>query len=677
MSIDRHAEALERFKVAKEAEAAYRENAAEDVEFYNGDQWPATVDRDGRPKLTINTLPPFVKQVTNEQRKDRPQIKVVPFDSGSDVKTADMITGLIRHIQANSRTKAAFNTAYEQAVIKGRGYIRVDVDYLNEWAFDQDIFINRIKNAESVYFDPDCNELDYSDAEWAFVMYEMTREEYKSKYPDGSGADIDMAALSKVQADWFTSEKIMLAEYFSFERRTETLLQLANGLRCLKSQYQQILDAAPVGSGEMLAVVAERETEIKVLKWRLMNGVDFDDEKDMLGRFIPIIPVIGEEVNVNGDTNLKGIVRDAKDAQRQFNYWKSTAVEMLALAPKAPFIGYRGQFAGDAVKWKTLNQKAYPYIEVDPITKDGVLLPLPSRQVGDFFPAGAMQLAMASADDVKRTTGIWNAALGMDGMEKSGKAILARQQEGDTATYNFVDNFAIALEQVGRVIVDLIPKVYTTEKVVRILGEDGVEDIVRLTKGPGNPDRKLFNLETGSYDVVVNVGPGFATRRQQAAESMTEFSRFYPQYAEPVMDLIAKNMDWPGADEFAKRFQAIIQQKFPGLIQMDGKQISPAQVAALVQQNNQLQQAMQQAAEELKSRREEQQVKLIMNKNDNDVKWAIANLQAKGKADETTVKANSDMISKRIDSATRLQAEQIKSATAITTGAMTKKVDIE
>jgi hypothetical protein len=306
-----------------------------------------------------------------------------------------------------------------------------------------------------------------------------------------------------------------------------------------------------------------------------INGYEILEQKEWAGKWIPVIRVIGNEFEVDGRIYISGLVRNAKDAQRMYNYWVSQEAEMLALAPKAPFIGYGGQFEGYEDKWKTANTNNWPYLEVNPDVTDGqgAVLPLPQRAQPPMASSGLLQAKAGASEDIKSTTGQYNASLGMGSNERSGKAILARQREGDVGTFHYGDNLTRAVRHVARQLVDLIPKIYDTQRIARIIGEDGETKMVKINPDQPQPVNKIVNEQgiviekiynpgVGKYDVVATTGPGYATKRQEALEAMAQLLQGNPQLWSVAGDLFVKNMDWPGAQEMSKRFAKTIDPKF-------------------------------------------------------------------------------------------------------------------
>jgi len=320
--------------------------------------------------------------------------------------------------------------------------------------------------------------------------------------------------------------------------------------------------------------IKSRESDRPKVRYCKINGYEILEQREWAGKYIPVIRIVGNEFEVDGRLYVSGLVRNAKDAQRMYNYWVSQEAEMLALAPKAPFIGYGGQFEGYEDKWKTANTNNWPYLEVNPDVTDGqgTVMPLPQRAQPPMASSGLLQAKSGAAEDIKSTTGQYNASLGMGSNERSGKAILARQREGDVGTYHYGDNLARGVRHVARQLVDLIPKIYDTQRIARIIGEDGDTKMVKIN--PEQPEpvnkivdqngivlEKIYNPGVGKYDVVATTGPGYATKRQEALEAMAQLLQGNPQLWAVAGDLFVKNMDWPGAQEMAKRFAKTIDPK--------------------------------------------------------------------------------------------------------------------
>jgi len=587
------AEALARFKLAEEAETEIRRLALEDLQFRAGNQWPEEVraerDRDRRPCLTINRIPQFIQQITNDQRQNRPSIKVHPIDDQADIETGKVIQGITKHIEYNSNADVAYDTAFDSAVTGGFGYFRVITDYISPKSFDQEIFIKRIRNPFSVFFDPYAQEPDGSDANWCFIIDDLSSDEYKAKYKDSELASLDdWESIGNHTPGWVKEGHARVAEYFYREYKEETLVLLNNGESGLKSQ----LTALPEG----VTIVQERTTRVPTIYWCKINAVEILEKTEWLGEWIPVIPVYGTELVINGKRTLEGIVRNAKDSQRMYNYWSSAETEAVALAPRAPFIAAEGQLEGHEREWQTANVKNHAVLKYKPVSAGGQPIGPPQRNVFEPAVQAITNARMLAADDLKATTGIYDASLGAKGNETSGIAIQRRNIQAQTSNFHFVDNLTRSLRHAGRILVDLIPKIYDTARAARIIGDDGEQKIVQVNR-PFDQGGKpvLYQLDAGKYDVAIDVGPSFTTKRQEAAASMLEMSKAYPAIAQVAGDLIVKSMDWPGAQEIADRLKKTLP---PGIADDPANkgQTLPPEVQAQMSQMNQM---IQQLTEKL------------------------------------------------------------------------------
>jgi hypothetical protein len=597
---DKMATMRHRLRMAQSAYSDSREDELDDLRFMAGSpdnqwQWPADVlatrgsvqgqTINARPCLTINKLPQHVRQVTNEQRQNRPSGKVIPADDNADVQVAEIFNGVVRHIEYMSDADVAYDTACDNQVTYGEGYIRLLTEYCNDETFDQDIRIARVRNSFSVYMDPTIQDPCGADAEWCFVTEDILKEEYERMFPDATPISTlySQGVGDQGISSWLQEDTIRIAEYFYNIYEKATLHLYPDNQTAFSGTPQDKQLTAMFGKP-----IRSREVDRKKVMWMKTNGFDVLQEREWAGKWIPVVRVIGNEWEVDGQMYISGLVRNAKDAQRMYNYWTSQEAEMLALAPKAPFIGYGGQFEGYEMQWKTANTTNWPYLEVNPDVTDGAgaVLPLPQRAPPPLPQTGLIQAKMGAADDIKGTTGQYDASLGMQGNERSGKAILAREKQGDVGTYHYVDNLARAIRHITRQIVDMIPKIYDTQRIARIIGVDGEVDMVKFNPSQAEPVKeirdqmgalieKVYNPSVGTYDVMVTTGPGYMTKRQEALDAMSQILQSNPQLWTVAGDLFIKNMDWPGAQEMAARFKKILDPK----VLSEGDQ-SPEMMAA-------------------------------------------------------------------------------------------------
>jgi len=601
-------DAREAFERATEAHSENYNNALDDWRFARlGEQWPERIRRDremdGRPCLTINRLPAFIRQVINDARQNKPAIAVHPVDSSSDPETAEIMNGLIRHIEQSSDADVAYDTALEGAVTGGFGWFKINTRYATDDGFDQDVVIEPVQNVFSILPDPDSTSADSADWNSAFEIDSLTRGAWKKRWPDADAVPFDARGSSRKPVQ--DGEMVQYAIHWTREQTMRKIVAVSppsqDAPEDLKAQADglgegMILDLSVYEANKKLfdalgvtIVGRPREVPSHKVTQRLYSGADELETIDWAGKYIPIVPVYGEDINIEGRRYLRSLVRDAVDPQRMFNYWRTTSTELVALAPKAPFIGKAGQFVTDASKWATANTETHAYIEYDdPV--DGISPGPPQRQPFAGVPAGALQEALNASDDMKSIMGIFDAGLGARSNETSGKAIMARQRESDVSTFHFIDNLSRAIRHAGRIMLDLIPKVYATPRVIRILGPEGDAKVVSIaprdqgpeqgaqqpgkyvqgadTEGPGEERaediERIYDLGLGKYDLTVTAGPSFTSRREEAATQMIELMRAYPAAAPIMGDLLAKNLDWPGADEIAERFKALLPQQVQG-----------------------------------------------------------------------------------------------------------------
>ena len=613
------ATARSRLTMAISAYSESREDELDDLRFSAGSpdnqwQWPADVlatrgsvqgqTINARPCLTINKLPQHVHQVTNDQRQNRPSGKVIPADDKADIEVAEVFEGMVRHIEYISDADVAYDTACDNQVTYGEGYFRILTEYCDDNSFDQDLRISRIRNSFSVYMDPTIQDPCGGDAEWCFITQDILKEDYERQFPDA-------APISSIQqqgigdqslAQWIDETTIRIAEYFYISHEKETLNLYHGNISAMtgspEDKQMQAMGMKPIKT---------RDVDVRKVKWLKINGFEVLESRDWAGKWIPVIRVVGNEFEVDGRLYVSGLVRNAKDAQRMYNYWVSQEAEMLALAPKAPFIGYGGQFEGYETQWKTANTTNWPYLEVNPDVTDGAgaVLPLPARAQPPMASSGLLQAKAGASDDIKSTTGQYDSSLGATSNERSGRAILAREKQGDTGTYHYVDNLARAIRHCTRQLVDLIPKIYDTQRIARIIGVDGTTDNAKIDPTQAEPVKKIvdqagiviekiYNPSVGKYDVCVTTGPSYMTKRQESLDAMSQLLQGNPQLWAVAGDLFIKNMDWPGAQEMAKRFAKTIDPK----LLSDGDdspelQAAKQQMEAMGQEMDQMHQMLQ------------------------------------------------------------------------------------
>jgi hypothetical protein len=609
--------AREKYDRAREWWSENQNCAKDDLRFARlGEQWDDTIERqrrqEQRPCLTFNKMPSFIRQVVNDARQNKPAIKVHPQDSNADPQVAEILNGLIRNIEAASDADVAYDTAIEHAVGQGFGFWRINTAYTCDDAFDQDIVFERIANPFTVYGDPASQAADSSDWNCAFIVTTLTTDEFEAEYPDAEKVDWehDFADLD----GWMDGENVVVAEYWTREKVKGAIVALNDGSVHKIEEYEEkaeefaALGLEPVGE--------PREIETYKVTQRIMSGAEILKEVEWAGKYIPIVPVYGDEViDEDGKRHFRSLIRDAKSAQQMFNYWRTTTTELIALAPKAPWVGEEKAFSLDP-NWDTANQATHSKLMVPDGTQ------LPQRQPFSGVPAGALQEALNANDDMKAIIGIYDASLGARSNETSGRAIMARQREGDVSTFHFIDNLSRSIRHAGRILLDLIPKVYSTERMIRVLGEDLSPASVKIAP-TGQPVQdvpdamgvigKVYDVTTGKYDVTVSAGPTFTSRREEVRLMMQEAARDGGEdVAAVLIPRLAKLMDIPDADEIAAELHARVnpqpQQGIPPELQQQIQQ-GMQQLQQLQAENAQLKADQQGKAQERQLKMMELQIK--------------------------------------------------------------------
>ena len=639
-------EAKQFLRFCGEADANNRAEALDDVRFCAGDQWPVETQNsrilESRPCLTINKVDAYVRQICNQQRQQRPRIKVHGMNSESDAKVAEILTGICRHIEVQSNADHAYDTAFEYAVKMGWGYFRITTDYVREDSFDQEIYIKPIENPFTVYFDPNSQAPDGRDAEKALITTVMTKKAFSAMYPD---AEVDQGFNARgtgdSNAEWVMREDIRIAEYFYTVRKPVKLVLLSDGTTVKKSELpdEQLMNDAGV------FIINERESHEKEIKWVKLTGMQILEESTWPGKYIPIVPVYGQSVVVDSKHKKFGLVRQAKDPQKMYNYWTTALTESVALAPKAKWILAEGQDEGHENEWAQANIASKATLRYKQTDIDGRVAPPPIRQQPEAPPTGITTALQGLNADLMAVVGIYDPSQLPQGMQ-SGKAIQGQQMQVDMVNYHYFDNLTRSISHVGTIILDLVPKIYDTQRVMRIIGDDGKPDLVNINE-PGEDEqgvKKILNdVTVGQYDVVMDTGPGYNSKRSEAVESMMTLLAADPNLMQTAGDLIFRNMDFPGADVVADRLAAANP-----MAQIDDKSPIPPQVQMQLKANDAQMQQMQQEIQRLHIMIQERQ-DMEQVKQDNMTKRELMKVTAKAHE----IEMNNE--TRRADTQTRAQ----------------------
>jgi hypothetical protein len=608
--------ARKRFERAKSFYGPARTLAVADTQFAMGDsdngyQWPADMKRQRELSqkvcLTVNVTAQHCNQIINNIRQNRPGCRVTPVDSGADKKTAEMLAGLWRNIRTASAADDATDNAAEHAIYGGEGYWRVVTEYESERSFTQVIRIKQVRNPQLVFIDPDATELDRSDAKWGFVFEDVNKDEAARDYPG-----IDMASWSDEvkKTGWIDGDQVRIAEYFWCDREKSTAYLMPDGSVVLES------DGKPTKGH-----VDKREVMVPRWYWcKLVGGHDQPVQKrDWPGRYLPIITCVGKELDVDGEVIRKGIVRDLKDPARMVNYSFSETIQTVALQNKAPYLASAESISGHESEWAKANTENLAYLPFNAYDDDGNPLPQPQRQMPPMMAEAQVKTLALSVEQMRAASGQQAANFGIKSEAQSGIGIRRLQAQSEVATFHFPDNLRRALRYEGKVVIDLIQKVYDTKRVVRILGLDNKPMQATLdpqaagyTEQQGDDEiERIFNPTVGLYDVVVDTGPSYQTQREEAFAALTELAGKDPNLMAVAGDLIMGAGDFPMADQLAKRLAKTIPANLREGEDLTDAERMQVQLQETMQKLAQAEAAMQQQGQMLDQLQREREAKAM------------------------------------------------------------------
>ena len=658
----RISEAIEFLRQAAEADTTNRAEALDDVKFAAGDQWPVEIQNsrnlEARPCLTINKLDAYCRQITNQQRQQRPRIKCQGMNNQTDAKMAEIITGICRHVEVNSNADHAYDTAFDFAVRMGWGYWRITTDYVRPDSFDQEIYIKPIDNPFTVYFDPNSVAPDGSDAEKCLITVVMPKENFRKMYPDADdGGSFSARGTGDSNSEWVTKHDIRIAEYFYTRIESTHLVLLSDGTSAYEDELpdQEVMDAAGIYE------VSRRKTFRKSIKWCKLTAMQVLEEGTWAGKYIPIVPTYGQQCVVDNKRKKFGLVRMAKDPQRMYNFWQTSMTESVALAPRAKWIMAEGQDENHETEWANANNTSYAYLRYKQTDINGQPAPPPIRQAPEQPPAAIMAAAQSITQDLQSVVGIFDPNQLPQG-NISGKALNGQMSQIDMTNFHYYDNLTRSIAHTGRIILDLIPKIYSGERVMRIIGDDGKPELTTINQkavDANGIETILNDVTVGEYDVVMDTGPGYNTKRQEAVDSMMTLLAADPGLMQQAGDLIFRNMDFPGAETIADRLAAVNP-----LAQIDDKSPIPPQVQMQLAASQQQMQAMAQQIQQLQMMiKNRQDVEVVRQTGEDrravleaEVKMRDQNTRSLTSQNKTEIEALMKLILGQMDTS-RLEAE--------------------
>jgi len=601
-----------------DAESDNRSRGIEALSFLAGGQgqWPQDLYRDrnsdGRLSITINHTAMLVNRVANNLKQQRPRIKCHPVGDGADVEKAQLVNGLTREIENRSHASVAYDLAAESALHIGWGYYRIVGEYVSPESFDQQLTIKPIRNVFTVYKDPGSVLPDGSDSMRYIISEKMKRIEYKQRYPQADNADFQDIGLGEGDLEWESKDEIRLAEYYRIIEKPERLFKMVNNTTKFESDFAPgVLKTAlkdPQKHGFVLGAdgeALERKSSKRQVEWYRINGREVIEHRDLPGEYIPIILCTGNVLDLNGKVRRKGMIEDMVEPARLVNYWESSKAERLALTSKAPWKAYAGVTAGHP-EWDDANQKAYSVLIGNAIEgPGGALLPLPERQEPAQVEAGMTEASQESERQLLAIAGMPHEP-GQDakGEVVSGVALQQRRALADDTHYQYYDNETLSIAFGGRILFDLIPYYYDTEREQRIIGEDGTPSVIWINQlaqdEQGNPTKKN-DLTIGRYDVVMDTGPGYDTKRQEGADTLMQLlnTPLGEIVAQKGADLVLRGLDTAYSEELADRLVIALPQELEKAVEGMSDRAKNI-IKALNQQLTQVQQQLQSTEMDLK-----------------------------------------------------------------------------
>lgn len=640
--------AINRFKTSEDANSHNIASSMEDQHFLYVSSWDTKVkefresEEVNKPCLELPIILKYVKRLTNEVRLNSPGLSAHPIDDKADIKTAQKISGLLTKFLDNEDANIKLASAFENMVESGFGYCRVRSDYIADDSRHQDPVLDYIPNPHSVVCDVESEILSGLDSKYWFITTDMLRSEFESEYPEATITNFNSSSLGNAQQSWIGEETVRVAEYYELNKKKDTLIEgIGEDGEEIKG-FKSDLDMSNI------IVSYSRPTFKRFWTWYKITGTDILESEELKIEVSPVIRFVGRAKNINNKTHFYSLIRNSKDAQRMYQFWRSSEAEVLNQTIKTPFIGAVGQFKSDP-RWKMANIQGANYLEYDAMSIDGTPVPPPIKTPAPEPPVGYITAAQASKEDVRETMGLSDDQVGNQGNEISGVAINARVQQGEITTYDFIDNFNKSVEHVYKAFFDITRYVVDVERAERILGEDDLEELVVFNAE--NEDGELYDLTVGKYDIKLNLNADYATKRKETADSMMQFLNAVPEAGQITGDLVADAQDWKDKDKFKERLRNWIEKTNPGVIPQED--LSKMDEDALYSMVNQLQGQIEQVTAE-----KDEALKFIETQQ---VQLDITNTKEQGSMKREMLKSQTTLEKQAMDNEGELLEQKVES----------------
>ncbi len=554
----KHEDVLKLLTEAQDADQDNREAALEAqwfIEKQDGQWEPEWWDANsGKPRYTFDMTSPIVDQIAGEIEQADFDIKVRPAGGDSSKETAQILDGLIRNIENISNASAIYSHAGRNMVATGIDGWRVVQEYCDGMSYDQDLMIKPIYNfSERVWFDVGSQTRDRSDSKYCFVLQAIPSDEYKERFPKGSGQSV---SSGRTKTGYYQKAATIVCGqiYYVKYEKTEIAMLSDGKIIELTDDTKAVLDEL---ADNGITVSQSRPRKKPVVYSRLFDGSGWlTDEQRTVFSYIPVIPTYGNFKVIEDKTVYRGVVQKLMDPQRVMNYSLSREIEEGALAPRAKYWMTPKQAAGHEEKLRTMNVNSDPvqFYNPDPTVAGGAP---PQQSGGAQINPGLRTVSESMRQIMGQTAGMFAANMGDNPGLQSGVAIKSLQQKGDNGTIKYFKAMEIAISQTARVMVDAMPRVYDTTQQKRILNADGSFEMQTLNQtvidGQTGKPVVINDLSKGKYDVTCSAGPSFQSRSQEAVQTILEMAAFDPSVIQSGADILFNNLDSPGMDLIAQR----------------------------------------------------------------------------------------------------------------------------
>ncbi|EDA8689548.1 portal protein [Salmonella enterica subsp. enterica serovar Newport] len=610
----KHERIMLRFDRAYTPQQDVREKCIEATRFARvpGGQWEgataAGTKLDDRfekyPKFEINKVATELNRIIAEYRNNRITVKFRPGDKEASEELANKLNGLFRADYEETDGGEACDNAFDDAATGGFGCFRLTSMLVNEYdPMDerQRIAIEPVYDpSRSVWFDPDAKKYDKSDALWAFCMYSLSPDKYEAEYGKTPPASLDVTTMTSWEYDWFEPEVVYIAKYYEVRKESVDVISYRQPITGEIATYDsdQIEDIEDELALAGFQEVARRSVKRRRVYVSVVDGQNFlEKPRRIPGEHIPLIPVYGKRWFIDDIERVEGHIAKAMDPQRLYNLQVSMLADSAAQDPGQVPIFDPEQVRGLEKHWEDRGKKR-PAFLVARAPRDKAGNPIGPAAPGSFTPAPQLSPAIATmlqltSADIQEVTGSSQAMQQMPS-NIAQETVNNLMNRADMASFIYLDNMAKSLKRAGEVWLSMAREVYGSEREVRVVNEDGTDDIALMNAQVVDSQTgrvvALNDLSTGRYDVTVDVGPSYTARRDATVSVLTNvLSTMLPNdpMRPAIQGIILDNIDGEGLDDFKEynRNQLLTSGIVKPRNEKEQQIVMQAQQAAANQQN--------------------------------------------------------------------------------------------